>query len=89
MPQPKTSYKDIARSSGVIAVVQVIKIVFGLIQNKVLAVIVGTQGFGIWGMYNTYVEMVSSFSSLGLDSSGVRQIARHADDEISLSLIHI
>lgn len=83
MPQPKTSYKDIARSSGVIAVVQVIKIVFGLIQNKVLAVIVGTQGFGIWGMYNTYVEMVSSFSSLGLDSSGVRQIARHADDEIS------
>lgn len=80
-----SSYREIAKSSGIIGIVQIVKIIFGLIQNKVLALIVGTAGFGMWGMYNTYIEMVSSFSSLGLDASGVRQIAKNSDDAISVS----
>lgn len=79
----KSSYGDIARSSGIIGGVQIMKIIFGLIQNKVLALVVGPHGFGIWGMYNTYIEMVTSFSSLGLDASGVRQIAKNPDDTVS------
>lgn len=76
----KSSYGEIARSSGIIGFVQVFKIVFGLIQNKVLALVVGPYGFGIWGLYNTYVEMVSSFSTLGLDASGVREISKNSDN---------
>ena len=78
----KSSYREIALSSGIIGFVQVFKIIFSLIQNKVLAVVVGPYGFGIWGLYNTYVEMISSFSTLGLDSSGVRQISKNSDNEV-------
>ena len=75
------SYKNIAKSSGIIGLVQVFQIVFGLIRNKAIAILVGAQGFGIWGLYNTYIEMVSQISILGLDQSGVRQIAKNSDNK--------
>jgi PST family polysaccharide transporter len=77
-----SSYKSTVKTTGVIAVVQVIQIVFGLIRNKVVAIVAGANGFGIWSLYNTYIEMISSFSSLGIDQSGVRQIARHSDEKM-------
>ncbi|MEL7587607.1 MAG: oligosaccharide flippase family protein [Prolixibacteraceae bacterium] len=79
-----SSYKSIIKSTGLIATVQVVQIIFGLIRNKVVAVVIGTKGFGIWGLYNTYIEMASAFSSLGLDQSGVRQIAK-SNDEVTIA----
>ena len=77
-------YKTIAKSSGVIGLVQIVKMIFGLIQNKVLALLIGPSGFGVWGLYNSFVEMVNSFSTLGIDSSGVREIAKtDNEDEVS------
>lgn len=74
------SYSNILKTTGLIGFVQIFQIVFGLIRNKVLALLVGASGFGIWGLYNTYVEMVSQISILGLDQSGVRQIAKNSKD---------
>lgn len=74
------SYKTIAKTTGLIGAVQIFQMFFGLIRNKALALIVGAEGFGIWGLYNAYVEMMSQLSILGLDQSGVRQIAKNAED---------
>lgn len=79
------SYRTIIKTTGLIGVVQVFQMVFGLFRNKVLAIIVGTQGFGIWGLYNAYVEMVTQISILGLDQSGVRQIAKNQGDQEKVS----
>ncbi|SMO96769.1 O-antigen translocase [Gracilimonas mengyeensis] len=75
------SYKSIIKSNGLIGFVQVSKMFFGLIRNKVIAVLLGTQGFGVWSLYMTYLEMVNTFSTLGLDKSGVREISKISDDE--------
>lgn len=75
-----STYKDIIKSTWVIGLVQVIKLVFGFVQNKVLALVVGPGGFGIWSLYNSFIVMISSFSSIGIDQAGVRQIAINADD---------
>lgn len=84
-----TSYKSIIKSTGLIAIVQVIQIIFGLVRNKVVALLLGTKGFGIWGLYTTYIEMASAFSSLGLDQSGVRQIAKSNDPLIIAKCIWV
>lgn len=76
----QSSYKNIAKTTGLIGGVQVIQMVFGLIRNKALALIVGAQGFGIWGLFNTYIEMLSQVALVGLDQSGARQIAKNATD---------
>lgn len=81
MAESENSYKDIAKSSGIIAFVQVFQMLFGLIRNKGIALIVGTSGFGIWSLYHTFIEMLSTFSVFGLDQGGVREIARSSGDQ--------
>ncbi len=77
-----SSYKDIVKSSGLIAIVQLTKMFFGVLRDKFIAITLGAKGFGVMGLFQTYVEMVSTFSSLGLDQSGVRQIARNTEDTV-------
>jgi len=79
-----SSYKEIVRTTGMIAIVQVIQIIFGALRNKIISVVLGAKGFGIWGLYSTYIEMVSAFSVLGLDQSGVREIAKN-DDHVAVA----
>ncbi len=79
------SYNKIIKTTGVIGLVQVFKLVFGFIQNKVLAVVVGPSGIGIWGLYNSFVQLISSFSTLGIDQAGVRQIAQNQGDKKKVS----
>lgn len=75
-----SSYRDIIKSSGLIAFVQLFQMGFSLIRNKAIALILGAGGFGIWSLYYTFIQMISSFSLLGMDQSGVRDIARHNTD---------
>lgn len=77
-----SSYKNIIKTSGLIAIVKVFEIVFRLIRNKFIAVILGTKGFGIWSLYQTYINAVTTFSAFGLDQSGVREISKNVDDHV-------
>lgn len=79
------SYKDIIKSSGLIAYVQIFQMIFGLARNKVVALVLGTAGFGIWGLFSTFMEMVTAFSTLGIDQSGVRDIAKKSEDKIAVA----
>lgn len=74
-------YKTIAKSSSLIAVVQFFQMLFGLIRNKAVALLIGTNGFGIWSLYQTFLEMMTSFSTLGMDQGGVREISKVTNDQ--------
>jgi len=79
------SYKNIIKSTGLIGVVQVSLILLGLIRNKALALLVGSKGFGIWGLYHSYVEMMTQIAVFGLDQSGVRQIAKNSENTVFIN----
>lgn len=76
-----TSFKEMAKSSGIVAFVQIAKMIFGLLRNKLIALLIGASGFGIWSLYYTFIEMVSTFSVFGLDQGGVREIAKSSNDK--------
>lgn len=76
------SQKSIIKSTGIIAFVQILKILFVFIQNKALAVIVGTAGYGIYGLFYTFSSMISSFSTIGVDQASVRQVAKNKNDQM-------
>ncbi|MCC8133955.1 MAG: hypothetical protein LIP04_10585, partial [Tannerellaceae bacterium] len=78
-----SSYKDILKSSGIIGIVQIAQMFFGLLRNKVIAILLGTNGIGLWELFQTYIEMFSTFSLLGMDQSGVRLISKKANDKVS------
>lgn len=71
----KNSYGQILRSSSIIGGAQGIKYIIGLVHTKLVAVLLGPSGVGLVGLYVSTVSLVGTFAGLGIDSSGVREVA--------------
>ena len=69
------SYRQILRSSSIMGSAQAISYLVGLVRVKIVALILGPAGVGLVGIYTSAVAMVGSVSSLGIGSSGVREVS--------------
>ncbi len=69
------SYGQILKSSTIIGGSSLVNVCMGIIRVKVNALLIGPGGFGLFGLYNSIVEIATSLSDMGIRSSGVRQIA--------------
>jgi enterobacterial common antigen flippase len=56
----------------------VLNLAIGTVRTKVLVLLLGTAGYGLMGFYMTISDLVRSFAGLGVNTSGVRQIAEAA-----------
>jgi len=74
-PAEHASYTQILKSSALIGGAQAFNISIGIVRTKVMAVLLGPAGFGIAGLYNSVVDLTQNIAGLGVNSSGVRQIA--------------
>jgi PST family polysaccharide transporter len=77
----KTSYGQILRSSALIGGSQVLVIAIGIVRTKAMAVMLGPAGFGLWGLYNAVADLATSVAGMGVNGSGVRQIAEAAGSD--------
>lgn len=71
----RNSYGQILKSSSVIGGAQGINYVITLVRTKLVAVLLGPSGVGLVGLYVSATELVGTIASLGIDSSGVREVA--------------
>lgn len=78
MTAKTSSYQQILRSSAVIGGASALTILFGLVRNKALALMLGPSGFGVMGLYLAIVDVAKSLAGMGVNQSGVRQIAESA-----------
>ncbi len=74
-PPAKQTYGQILKSSALIGGSSVLNIGFSVVRTKAMAVLLGPAGFGLMGLYSSVCELVRSFAGMGLNNSGVRQIA--------------
>jgi antigen flippase len=74
-PPPKQSYRDILKSSAMIGGSSAINVCIGIVRTKAMAVLLGPAGYGMMGAYALIVELTRSVAQMGLNGSGVRQIA--------------
>lgn len=79
MSEENKSYKQILKSTGIFGGSQVVTIIIGILRNKILAILLGTVGIGLIGMYQTILELVKSLSAFGVETTGVREIASAND----------
>lgn len=76
MSQPdKKTYGRIIKSSALIGGSSVLNIGFGILRTKVMALLLGPSGYGLMGVYWTIGELVRNVAGMGVNTSGVRQIA--------------
>lgn len=84
-----TSYGSIFRATFLFGMVQIINILAKVGLNKVVAFLLGAEGMGIIGIYNSAVQMIKTGAGLGVNQSAVRDIsqANTKGDSISFSKI--
>ena len=71
----KSSYGQILKSSALIGGSSVINVVIGMVRTKAMALLLGPAGFGLMGVYGSIANLAQSIAGMGINSSGVRQIA--------------
>lgn len=73
--ETSNSYGQILKSSALIGGSQVLNIGIGIVRTKIIALILGPAGLGLAGVYNSIVDLTQNMAGMGVNSSGVRQIA--------------
>ncbi len=71
----KKSYGQILKSSALIGGSSALNIAFGVVRMKAMALLLGPSGVGLIGLYSSIADLTRSVAGLGINSSGVRQIA--------------
>jgi enterobacterial common antigen flippase len=77
-PAKSHSYGQILKSSALVGGSSVANIAIGIVRTKAMAILLGPAGFGLIGLYSSIVDLTQSIAGLGVNSSGVRQIAEAA-----------
>jgi antigen flippase len=77
-PAEKSTYGQILKSSALVGGSSVLNIGIGIVRAKAMAVLLGPAGVGLFGLYGSIVDMTQSLAGMGVNSSGVRQIAEAA-----------
>jgi len=72
------SYPQILRSTALIGGSSVVNIALGIVRTKATAAMLGPSGVGLFGLFNSVADLSQSVVGLGVQSSGVRQIAEAA-----------
>lgn len=82
--QPKAdekSYVQILKSTALVGGSSVVNIAMGIVRTKAMAILLGPAGFGLFGLYTSIANLTQSIAGMGVNSSGVRQIAEAAGSE--------
>lgn len=69
------SYSRIFKGVAVFGGTQIIQILIQIIRGKLVSILIGAVGMGLSSIYSSSVNMIVSFSGLGLGASGVRDIS--------------
>ncbi len=70
-----SSYGQILKSSALVGGSSLLNIAIGVVRTKAMAVMLGPTGFGLMGLYSSIIDLALAVASMGIGSSGVRQIA--------------
>jgi enterobacterial common antigen flippase len=71
----KSTYGQILKSTALVGGSSALNIVIGMVRAKSMAMLLGPAGFGLFGLYSSIANLTQSVAGMGINSSGVRQIA--------------
>lgn len=83
------SYRSIFKATSLFGGVQVYGILISIIKTKFVAVLLGTTGMGIMGLYSSTISLVQGFTNMGLEQSAVRDVSAANASGSSKQVSHI
>ena len=84
----QSAYRNTFKSTFIFGFVQIFNIAVRVGLNKAVALLLGPSGMGMISLYNSSINLLSVGAGLGINQSGVRDIAeaRGADDKNHIDL---
>jgi O-antigen/teichoic acid export membrane protein len=76
MSEQASSYKSIFKATSLFGGVQIMQILVGLIKGKLIATLLGPSGIGITALFTSPLNMITTVSSFGLNSSAIKDISQ-------------
>ena len=67
--------KGVLRAMSMFGGVQALSIICSIIRTKLVAIWIGPAGIGLFGLYNTAIDMINNIANLGIRSSSIRDIS--------------
>jgi enterobacterial common antigen flippase len=71
----RSTYAEILRSTTLIGGSTALNVAIAIVRTKAMAMLLGPAGFGLMGVYSSIADLARSVAGMGINSSGVRQIA--------------
>lgn len=86
MSETKSSYSSIMKATSIFGGVQVFNIFITLIRGKFVAILIGTAGMGLNGLLLSGLNLIKTFTSLGVAESAVKDIAKahNSNDKVHI-----
>lgn len=81
------SSRGLFRSMLIIGGAQSVNVMLFILRLKLLAVWLGPAGVGLLGIYNNLQQLAGNTAGLGMQNSGVRQLASAREDERAVSRV--
>ncbi len=81
----KSSYRSILGATSLFGGVQVFKILIKIVQSKFVAVLLGTSGIGIVGLYSSGLGLVQGLTEMGVTRSAVKNVAAQLSKDGSVN----
>ena len=67
--------KRIYKAIGIFGGTQALTILCSIVRTKLVSVLIGPLGMGLFGLYNSAVDMINVLSNMGLRTSCVRDVS--------------
>lgn len=80
--------KDILRSTVIVGGGSVVTVISGVVRGKVISMFVGPSGVGLQGLLQSTLRTSTTLASMGLQTSGVREVARLRGEDNAAELGH-
>lgn len=74
-------YKTAFKATSLFGGVQLITIIITVLKSKVIALWLGAAGYGLMSLFSSAVQLIYSFTNLGLANSAVKDIAQANNEE--------
>lgn len=73
--EKQDNYSQILKYTGLFGGVQGLSILVGVVRNKLVASLLGTEGMGLVALFNSTIKLLGDSTNLGLSMSSVREIS--------------
>lgn len=73
--ESRATYGEILKSTFTIGMSSAVSVGFSIVRMKLLAVLLGPTGVGLFGLYSLVADLAVAVAGMGVQSSGVRQVA--------------